>query len=802
MSSPSDLKANGARLIRLIVDVGTETMRKHFDAIHSPANLPAVLNANHATLNKLHTKKVITVAQMKLLFPSARMPPTTSKHYDITLLFILFRNICGLHPPATIHGGTSWDQNPPLSDDSPEAHLARIKFYRNTVFAHIKSTGVSDDDFVIYWGEISRSLVRLSGNAGEITKLMTSPLNEDYYLNLIKTQKGIISIIVVALLLSAVIFASLATFLSGYFDKEPDYSYHQNFSNPGFVGREWVFRQMEEEILNASDTRGVLLVAEPGWGKSAIMKHLISSSSSSSVIHDNIIGHHICKFNDKSTRDGGRFVKNLVQLIGKKIPKYIKIINSNQLVRDILKSNCNDNPVECFQKAIVEPLKNLDSTGRNKSFILIDALDECLEKEESHQSIIVNMLVKKVPDLPNWLKLIVTSRNQPMTTSKILKNVRLSNLTIGVDNKRNENDLHMYAHRTLRNFINEMSTSGEMFRIRDLINRALYISKGNFLFFKTVIKSWQKYPDKINAQSIPESLEDLYATSFTQRFGEKNLQRFEPFLEILLATSSSLTLLQLEKILEHQFGQNYNTREVANSLSEYFKADVDQSQRPLEFHHQFFAEWLVKQTGGLNGIYIHKSRGHHYISNYLLNFYEEKKTDLTFEELSELCAHFLHGKQASNLKRFGSLKVSEIRDYRNKSILHDLASKRDATELLAEFVKQFNSVDILDIWSWTPAMYAVKAGNYENVKLFVDNKANLNHIVERKLCSLQYLTFSDSYVATDSLISTAAYTEHFDIIDLLIQRGANIEITNKCGWKPLHFATMTGNFKIANFFYK
>ena len=797
MSSPSDLKANGARLIRLIVDVGTETMRQHFDSIHPPANLPAVLNANRATLNNLHTRRIITVPHMKLLFPPAGMPRTTSKDYDITLLSILFRNICGLSPPATTHGGTYWDQNPPLSDDFPEAHLARIKFYRNTVFAHIKSTGVSDDDFVIYWSEISRSLVRLGGNATEITKLMTSSLNEDYYLNLIKTQKGIVTINVVALLLSAVIFASLAIFFPGFFQKEPDYSYHQNVSISGFVGREWVFRQMEEEILNA---RGVLLIAEPGWGKSTIMKRLISSSSSSPIIHENIIGHHICKFDDKSTRDGGRFVKNLVQLIAKKVPEYREIVNKNQLVQDILKSNCNDNPVECFQTAIVEPLHNLDSAERNKSFILVDALDECLEKEESHQSVIVNILYKKVPDLPNWVKLIVTSRNQPMTTSKILKNVRLSNLTIGVDNKRNEEDLHLYANRTLRNFINETSPSGEIIRIQHLINRALYISKGNFLFLKTIIKNWQKYPDKMNAQSIPENLGDLYATFFTERFEKKHLERFEPFLEILLATSSPLTLFQLEKILEHHFGQNYNTREVANSLSEYFKADVDKSQKPLEFHHQFFSEWLVKQTGGLNGIYIHKSRGHHYIADYLLTFYDKRKTNLTFQELSELCAHFLHGKQASNLKRLGSLKVSEIRNYRNKSLLHDLASKRDAIELLVEFIKQFNSVDILDCRKWTPAMYAVEAGNYENVKWFIDNRANLNYIVEREFCSLWYFTRLNVYMTADTLISIAAYRGHFDIVELLVQRGANIEIKNVCGWKPLNFAAMIGNFKIAELF--
>ena len=130
----------------------------------------------------------------------------------------------------------------------------------------------------------------------------------------------------------------------------------QNFSNPGFVGREWVFRQMEE-ILNASDTRGVFLVADPGWGKSAIIKRLISSSSSSAVIHENTIGYHFCKYNNEPTRDGKRFVKKLVPLIGKKISDFQTILEKDGLIRNAQQFNCEESePLECFQIAIIDPL--------------------------------------------------------------------------------------------------------------------------------------------------------------------------------------------------------------------------------------------------------------------------------------------------------------------------------------------------------------------------------------------------------------------------------------------------------------
>ena len=288
------------------------------------------------------------------------------------------------------------------------------------------------------------------------------------------------------------------------------------------------------------------------------------------------------------------------------------------------------------------------------------------------------------------------------------------------------------------------------------------------------------------------------STSFTERFATKHLKRFKPSLEILLATYSPLTLLQLDEILKNNFGKDYNTGEVANSLSEYFKNGIDQG--PLEFYHQLFAEWLVNQTASLDGIYIQKEMGHHYIADYLLNFYEGRKTNVTFQELSELCAHFLHGKQesVSKLKRLASLKVSKIRGF---CILHYLARKRDATKLLSEFMKQFNSVDILDNEGWTPAMYAVQAGNIENVKLFIDNKANLNYVVEENFVWLFALkNFTNIIELKSSMISVATLGGYSDIINLLIERGANIEKADHFGWKPLYLAVMMGHFKIAQLF--
>ena len=952
--SSDRLKTNGARLSQLIIDKGTETMRKHLDSINSPADLTTFLHSNYEKIRQI---RVIRPDQMQKLFPPSGVLPAmpTSEDYDITLLFMLIRHICGLTAPAS----TGWNKEPPSADTSPVADLVRIKNYRNKVYAHIHSThGVSDDDFENYWTEISKVLVRLGASIGDITKLKTSDLDENRYISLLnewyendhknevllrenlmqsksiearvkkvetdvkevlkgmkefktdmkkvetdvkevktdvkevetdvkeikpdvkkvetdvkevktdmkkvetdvkevktdvkevetdvkeikpdvkkvetdvkevkpdvkevkthvkevktsvkdfktdveevtrrvnKEAKTVVKVVKIVILAICSLFCLL--FCLSQLLSEPVYSYRQNFSNKAFVGREWVFRQIELDILSASDVRGVVLVADPGWGKSAIMKRLISSPSSSAIIHENIIGYHFCKYNDKSTHDGEQFVKELVRLIAKNIPEFPKTIMKDD--------NCKNNPTECYQKAIVEPLQKLNSIGRKISFILIDALDECLEKEERHaDSVIVNILSRSFLRLPAWVKLIITSRKKALTSGKISKTKGFSILKINVQDKRNLQDLRTYAEQALQSFYTEVSSTKEILPVQRSINMAVEFSKGNFLFLKTIINYWQEYPHKMNAESIPESLEDMYKVSFTERFKKADLIDFVPLFEVLLAANSPLTLLEMDNVLSYHY-KNYNTRTIVNELSEYFKSDIDEG--PLEFHHQFFAEWLVNQTDGSNGITIQKSRGHQYTVDYLFHFYSERQTNLTFKELSELCTHILHGEKASlsNVRKLSSLNVSEIRDSWNRSILHHLAVKSDASELIDALIKQFNDVDILDRDNWTPAMYSVKAGRYESVKIFVDNGANVNHTVKLKHRICNYIWFSTILLpkycgwVTNSISVLAACKGYLKITKLLVESGANIEETDECGRKPLYIAALMGHFEIVQLY--
>ncbi|XP_078376267.1 uncharacterized protein LOC144659655 isoform X1 [Oculina patagonica] len=170
-------KTNGAKLSRLLIDGGTTVLRTIFDRYHPPANLLADLHANYLTLNNLLRKRVLHRPQWDLLFPPGGATPD-SNTFDITLLFFLLTNICGLSRPLSF-----WHSKPPPSDTSLEANLARIKFFRNELYGHAATTGVDTPTFSALWLEISAVLVALGLHQAEIDRLKAERCGEEDYID-------------------------------------------------------------------------------------------------------------------------------------------------------------------------------------------------------------------------------------------------------------------------------------------------------------------------------------------------------------------------------------------------------------------------------------------------------------------------------------------------------------------------------------------------------------------------------------------------------------------------------------------
>ena len=178
---------NYARLCRLLVDVGTEVLRETFERKRPPGDLHNVLTTSPVkdTLTSLQKKRVLYPAQLGKL-ASATVSP---KDFDITLLVVLLRNVCGLSPPAT-----GWTSPPTPTDVSEAADIVRIRIHRNEVYAHTNGASVDDATFSNHWVNIKDPLLRLGGPSFQtvIDNLKTEcmdPEKEQHYQDLIKQWK-------------------------------------------------------------------------------------------------------------------------------------------------------------------------------------------------------------------------------------------------------------------------------------------------------------------------------------------------------------------------------------------------------------------------------------------------------------------------------------------------------------------------------------------------------------------------------------------------------------------------------------
>ena len=178
---------NYARLCRLLIDTGTEALRNIFNGIHSPANLHKILSSSsphYTTLQWLRKRGVLNSTLW------GKLSTSSSAEFDITLLVVLLRNVCGLSPPVSTG---NWDELPPESDKSTEANIVRIKYFRNNVYAHASKASVDDATFNRLWNNISEAIIGLEPSCVTAINTMETecmaPQEEAYYGNLLNDWK-------------------------------------------------------------------------------------------------------------------------------------------------------------------------------------------------------------------------------------------------------------------------------------------------------------------------------------------------------------------------------------------------------------------------------------------------------------------------------------------------------------------------------------------------------------------------------------------------------------------------------------
>lgn len=171
---PQTSTENFSRLCQLIMKICSDLLRDILSRYIKPAELRSELNKNKSKL-----EKIMNHQQKQLIYSVTCKTSLAAKDLDISLLYIILRNICNI--PSHKNG---WGKQPMKADNSISACIERIRFQRNLISAHSTNGEVDEAKFHNYWDELSGTVLEIEkqligGESYEraVKSLLTCDLN-------------------------------------------------------------------------------------------------------------------------------------------------------------------------------------------------------------------------------------------------------------------------------------------------------------------------------------------------------------------------------------------------------------------------------------------------------------------------------------------------------------------------------------------------------------------------------------------------------------------------------------------------
>lgn len=601
--------------------------------------------------------------------------------------------------------------------------------------------------------------------------------------------------------------------------KEFNFTSNLESSREGFTGRQWIFHDILESLLLKTQgnhpVRGVLVVGEPGTGKSALAAQLICSRSSNAVIHNKIIGYHLCRFSDKASQDPGRFVRNMIDLIARRIPEYGLLVSSSSSILEILHRRCLRDPYECFEQGIVAPLQHL-SEGYQDRFIVVDALDECTSDSGDGGTTILRFIKDTFKRLPKWIKLIATSRND----SAVLKQLNgTPKVHLSSTDARNVQDIEIFVTAKLIQdvpFLERLQVmlglnSGK--EISHLINVLLNQSEGNFLFVKEMLHFWKDHlHNDADLNKLPKTIGDIYESYFRREFGSReNFKSALSVLEVLVGAYEPMQInhvfevIKIREALDYDY--EYDFVYTLQRLSHFIRYGADNT---ITLFHLSFIKWLTSSENLGNPFYVSQSHSHRRLAEYYFSVVRKTPNSVDIYRLAQHLS-LLEGGDRHYLKKFRNIKASYVNgtiDKDNGTLLH-LAAANNNKRVLQILIMAFENIDYEDSYGFTPAFVAAMNGLSENVEFLISKGANIKHRTKppqspRSLL-LQFQAVQQSKVtvfSNSTMLQAAAVGGHINVIRSLLKKNASFVDVNGVNLTAIQLAALNGHLDVIQLLHK
>lgn len=149
--NPQKANENFLRLCRLITVLCNDLFRDILSHYIKPSDLRVELDNN-----KMKLETIMNTDQKKKIYPKNGNTSMTSNDLDISVIYILLRNICNI--PEHYNG---WGNYPHKNDTSIAACIERIRIQRGIIAGHSANGRQEDDEFKVHWSDIRNAVVEI-----------------------------------------------------------------------------------------------------------------------------------------------------------------------------------------------------------------------------------------------------------------------------------------------------------------------------------------------------------------------------------------------------------------------------------------------------------------------------------------------------------------------------------------------------------------------------------------------------------------------------------------------------------------
>ena len=606
-------KTNGAKLSRLLIDGGTTVLRNVFNRYHPPASLSAALNANYSTLNTLLKKRILHRSQWDLLFPPSGAPPD-SQTFDITLLFLLLTNICGLFPP---HSG--WHTKPLLSDNSLEANLARIKFYRNELYGHVTTTGIAGPTFSTLWQEISAVLVALGLRQAEIDRLKVEHCGEQEFLDALlewaDSEKDVKSQLKDIRDIETKVLQTVDELQKNLQSQQQDIIQNLNKEKESIRDDEVLAKLANVDNLSeirshasryVEGTRLSIIAAVERWlddksspnrvvvisGNAGMGKSVISAVLCRKMLEaGRLSGSHFCRYNQARRRNPKVMLQSLACQLSDSLPEYRKAI-VKKLSRNVGVEIGDMEVEELFEFLFKEPLSDLKDPD-SIHLMVIDGLDE---SEYQGRNELLNVIADYFKTLPCWIRFVVTTRPEMNILEKIQD---LNPIKLNPNDQENLMDVRLCFQEQLEHVLQSDCQD-------TILEKLVEKSEGVMLYTYYLTEFIKKNAVRMSAAEVinsdlPSGISSVYQDYFKRLKNEmqKELgiteEQFFDFLSAMVAAREPLPVEFVYKLFlskEWSSADEQKVRDAVDCISALLPIEGE----CIDFFHKSVKDWLVKES--------------------------------------------------------------------------------------------------------------------------------------------------------------------------------------------------------------